>query len=314
MSEGLSDSFSISRDGHEAVERRRLFNEQYALGPMNFNEVGVREVEMACGQLASKDVWLDIGTGCMYDMWQAVKTTGSQVRLVGADVNSEPYREHRAVYPMPESDFIVGLGENLPFADNSVKVASMFNTIFRVGRWREMLCETARVVEPGGQILISTNQPNHAVQRHTDTITAELALRRKVDDPLVWVPVPAAGLYAEKLKTALKVWPHLQIEKEIRHDSHTIIKPGDSLEAWLQSVKDDVPATGLPPEKYGLWDMVVEDVIRSLCHQRMARTQARLQQARQKLIDKGVSLPPKTIEPMFVDGIHRALFIIQNNK
>jgi ubiquinone/menaquinone biosynthesis C-methylase UbiE len=105
------------------------------------------------------DTVLDIacGTGFGTDMI-AAKTSG---KVVGGDIAAEAIEECRGHWKRSNMEFKVLDGTHLAFPDGYFDKVVSFETIEHTPKYREMAAEFARVLKPGGLLILST--PNRAV-------------------------------------------------------------------------------------------------------------------------------------------------------
>jgi ubiquinone/menaquinone biosynthesis C-methylase UbiE len=108
--------------------------------------VGKRVLDIACGE--------GYGTA-------ALRKAGSR-SVVGIDICPETCRAARSRY---KEKFCAGDAQAIPIADRSVDVIVSFETIEHIERPDLFLDECARVLVPGGTLIVST--PNKAVHRES---------------------------------------------------------------------------------------------------------------------------------------------------
>jgi ubiquinone/menaquinone biosynthesis C-methylase UbiE len=119
----------------------------------------IHRYNVALGYINPADTVLDIacGTGFGTDII-AGKTSG---RVIGGDIAAEAIEECRGRWSKPNLEFKVLDGTQLEFPDNYFDKIVSFETIEHTGQYQEMAAEFARVLKPGGMLILST--PNRAV-------------------------------------------------------------------------------------------------------------------------------------------------------
>jgi SAM-dependent methyltransferase len=114
----------------------------------------------AAGAVAGVDV-LDAGCGEGYGARLLMQLGGAR-RCVGVDIDERTVAAARDRYADVEGiDFETGDVTSLPFDDDSFDAITCFETIEHVAAQRDAVAELARVLRPGGVLLISS--PNRGV-------------------------------------------------------------------------------------------------------------------------------------------------------
>lgn len=107
----------------------------------------------------SKSV-LDIACGEGYGSALIEKNGASQV--VGVDISQDIVERAQRIYGNEQLSFKVGnLCDPLEFADNAFDVITCFETIEHISKHEEAMDELARVLKPGGLLVISTPEKSH---------------------------------------------------------------------------------------------------------------------------------------------------------
>ena len=96
---------------------------------------------------------IDLGCGSGYGAAELALKARS---VVGVDLAEEAILEARRQYTAENLKFEVASLEQLPFADASFQLAVCFEVIEHLSNYRGLLSEARRVLEPGGQLVIST--------------------------------------------------------------------------------------------------------------------------------------------------------------
>jgi ubiquinone/menaquinone biosynthesis C-methylase UbiE len=119
----------------------------------------IHRYDVALSYINSTDVVLDIacGTGFGTDII-AGKTSGN---VIGGDIAAEAIDECSSRWSKANLEFKVLDGTKLEFPDNYFDKIVSFETIEHTGQYKKMAAEFARVLKPGGILILST--PNRAV-------------------------------------------------------------------------------------------------------------------------------------------------------
>ena len=119
----------------------------------------VHRYQEALRYINPNDIILDIacGTGFGTDII-AGKTKGM---VIGGDIAADAIDECRRHWQKSNLEFRVLDGTKLDFPDQYFNKIVSFETIEHTGQYRDMIAEFARVLKPGGQLILST--PNKDV-------------------------------------------------------------------------------------------------------------------------------------------------------
>jgi ubiquinone/menaquinone biosynthesis C-methylase UbiE len=151
------------------------------------------------------DIVLDIacGTGFGTDII-AGKTSG---KVIGGDIAADAIDECRRHWQKDNLEFKVLDGTRLDFSDQYFNKIVSFETLEHTGQYREMVAEFARVLKPGGQLILST--PNREVSS---------------PDGIIVNPFHIQEFTFEELKQILETsFPHVQIfgQRYMRYDKRS---------------------------------------------------------------------------------------------
>lgn len=102
---------------------------------------------------------LDIASGSGFGAQMLAEAGAGAV--VGCDMDSTSLGQARAAFPGERISFVAGDGTRLPIRDGSFDVVVSFETLEHIPAGRTFLQELARVLRPGGTLILST--PNRLV-------------------------------------------------------------------------------------------------------------------------------------------------------
>jgi ubiquinone/menaquinone biosynthesis C-methylase UbiE len=109
--------------------------------------------EFAAARGAGKRV-LDCACGAGYGA--ALIAARGALRVVGVDVDPAAVEWARGHFAVGAVEFLHADGARLPLPDASVELAISFETVEHVEEPRRFLAELARVLAPGGELVVST--------------------------------------------------------------------------------------------------------------------------------------------------------------
>lgn len=116
--------------------------------------VDVERYHFACGYVARMRV-LDIACGAGWGTALLV-SRGRAISVVGIDIDAATAVFARKRHGSEVVQFVLSSAERIPLRDSSVDVAVSIETIEHVRDPQRLLRELARVVVPGGKVVIST--------------------------------------------------------------------------------------------------------------------------------------------------------------
>lgn len=138
----------------------------------------VHRYNEALAHVRPTDTILDIACGTGFgSAMLAEKTKG---KVIGGDIAREAIDECIATWKKENLEFRVLDGTALDFPDNYFDRITSFETIEHTTQYRKMVAEFARVLKPGGQLILSTpnisvSSPNGIIVNpyHTQEFTFE---------------------------------------------------------------------------------------------------------------------------------------------
>ena len=109
--------------------------------------------------LEKDDIVLDLACGTGFGTNILAACTNGKV--VGGDISAEAIEECKRQYHKSNIEFRILDGTRLEFSDNYFDIVVSFETIEHTAGYAKMLAEFARVLKPGGRLILST--PNAAI-------------------------------------------------------------------------------------------------------------------------------------------------------
>jgi len=113
----------------------------------------------------SGDVVLDLGSGSGY-AGRALRETGGAARSYGVDAAPQMARNAREYTDHPNSAFLVGDFEHLPFEDDAIDHCWSMEAFFYARDPEAVLGELTRVIRPGGTFYCAVNYWEESVHTH----------------------------------------------------------------------------------------------------------------------------------------------------
>jgi len=104
---------------------------------------------------------LDAGCGTGY----GTAEFNAAERIVAMDISEAAVAHAKRAFGRPGVCFLTGDCASLPFAEGSFDLVAAFEVIEHLDRWRDLLTEARRILQPGGVLLVST--PNKAYYAET---------------------------------------------------------------------------------------------------------------------------------------------------
>lgn len=251
------------------------------------------------------DTVLDLGCSNAKFVLQAAEETGTEAYILGLDPDFEAYSFYKSNdLDTSRFSFMRGIGEDICLQDNSVKVTTAHNVLFRSSDMFKMLEEMKRVTEPGGLIILSTNARNHGYWRHYIEKQSAEATSLLPDVTIKSVQNPAATCYLEDLPEILRTSGGLEIiDDSAIQNSEAIITRGERYEMFKLAIQLTVPTedeipTRVLTDRRAIADKLVEDIV-------MASIE------RTEQLNK---ISGSKDEPYFADNVHRGLLVCRNIK
>jgi SAM-dependent methyltransferase len=153
----------------------------------------LKRYEFAGGWCRSAEV-LDAGCGVGYGTAHLADTAR---RVVGVDRSADALAHARADYARPNVEFVEADLLALPFPDDAFDVVCAFEAIEHVGDQRGLLREAARVLRPGGTLLLSTPRVERT-SREPDNPFHRVELSRDDLESLVRERFGEVDLYGQR--------------------------------------------------------------------------------------------------------------------
>lgn len=183
------ESIRIQAEDHPLIEGGPSTSINQHLGRL----MHLKAYEVAMGLAAGLDV-LDVGCNTGYG---TILLADVGRRVVGVDVSARAIQAAREAAPDGRPEFLAIDGLSLPFADASFDLVTSFQVIEHVREPTPYLREIARVLRPGGTVVLTT--PNAATRL----------------DPGMppWNPFHVREYLAGELKTELRiVFPTVRVQ------------------------------------------------------------------------------------------------------
>lgn len=284
----------------DMVVRREISN--YAKNPRDLNIDGLILARHFV-TITEEDSILDVGCSSGKFFVEAAEAAGIKSHLIGL----EPIVD-LADYLFTQADtskfqFVPGYGENIPLPDNSVKISTGHNVLFRSPDPMQMLREMQRVTEPGGVIVISTNGKRHAFWRHWYSKAVALDVSEQLGVELTPPSTPAAGFFLESVPDLVQDVKGLEVAKLDTQRDESIITRGIRFKKYLDAIELSANRTNIQPEHRGLWRESVRKIVSPMVMGNIILEEELL-----------AANPDMDFTPAFRDEIDRGIFVIRNNK
>jgi ubiquinone/menaquinone biosynthesis C-methylase UbiE len=274
----------------DMVMRRHLSD--MAVEPVNFYTESLMKALLHT-TLTEQDLVLDIGASNGRFIIEAAQATDVRARLLGIDISSEAYNLFPPDYLNRESfAFVQAAAEHLPLPDNSVRIVTAHNVVFRSSNLSVMFEEMKRVVEPNGLIAVSTNGRQHASWRHTlELLVAEL-VSQETGEYFDLPRAPARICYLEDMPRIIAAVGGLTVLDKVVQSTVAKINPKNIYE-FLYSIKLSANQVKMAPENHSVWRQIVEREIRRFIEDRVL---------------------PGAWGGGLAEVIHRGMFVLRNIK
>jgi 2-polyprenyl-3-methyl-5-hydroxy-6-metoxy-1,4-benzoquinol methylase len=141
-------------------------------------ELHLRRYELACGMTEGKRA-LDAACGTGYGA-ALLMEQGGAAGVVGVDIDAETVAYARRRFGRSGVEFRVCSATETGLADGSIDVVTSFETIEHLERPSELIDEFARVLRPGGRLVLSTPNDWGVKHFHEQSFTPE-TLRAEVE-------------------------------------------------------------------------------------------------------------------------------------
>lgn len=285
----------------DMVIRREISS--YAKNPRDLNVDGLVLADQLVN-ISEEDTVLDVGCSSGKFFVEAAETAGIRARLIGL----EPLAS-LADYLITKADttrftLLPGYGENIPLPDNSVKVTTGHNVLFRSPQPLQMLKEMQRVTQPGGAIVISTNGRRHAYWRHWYSKAVAMDVSEQLGIELTPPSTPAHGFFLETVRELVQSIDGLEIVKFDPQKDESLITRGIRFKKYLEAIELSANRTNLLPEHRSIWRETVRKLIAPMVLGNII--------LEEELLAENPDLEDFT--PAFRDDIDRGIFVIRNHK
>ena len=213
--------------------------------------VGPHVVDVA--GVTGEDVVLDVACGSGNATIPAAKTGA---KTTGLDITPELIEagKKNAAEAGVEIDWIEGDAQDLPFDDDSFDVVlSVFGCMFAPDH-RKAAAELARVLKPGGRLVVAAWRPEGNTGRMFSTIASHLP-----PPPEGFEPPPLWG----KDEHVRELFEGTGVELDL--EPTTVDFTADSPEAYFEEIERDLPPivaakAGLEPQ--GKWEPLRDDLLK----------------------------------------------------